>query len=292
MTTHSSCLLCQSSNLKQLGRYYNSHRIVKCQDCRFVFIEKVPSEEEIKQYYSIYGYAEDRPASPITIKRYQKLLKEFEIYRHTNQILEVGCGKGDFLVEARKNHWEVQGTELSERGAQLCIKKGIRTHYGTLQENLFPPNYFDVIVAIEVIEHINNPREFICQISRFLRSGGLFYCTTPNFNSIVRYILQEKYSVIHYPEHLCYYTPKTLKDIMRRNGLFLQKIETTGIDFDRLFPNKELKNVLKVDNESIRIKTEKNLLLKLAKQFANFILDTTKLGVTIRGYFVKGDLSA
>ncbi|MFN3680217.1 class I SAM-dependent methyltransferase [Thermosynechococcus sp.] len=153
--------------------------MVKCQDCSFVFIEKVPSEEELKQYYSIYCYAEDRPVSSITIKRYQKLLKEFEAYRHNNRILELGCGKGDFLLEARKNHWEVQGTEISERGAQLCIDKGIRTHYGTLREDLFPPSYFDVIVAIEVIEHINNPKEFICQIFRFLRTGDFFIVQLP-----------------------------------------------------------------------------------------------------------------
>ncbi|HIK26379.1 MAG: class I SAM-dependent methyltransferase [Thermosynechococcus sp. Uc] len=290
MTVHSNCLLCQSSNLKKLRRYYNSHHIVKCQDCGFVFIEKVPSEEELKQYYSIYSYAEDRPVSPVTIKRYQKLLKEFEIYRNSNQILEIGCGKGDFLLEARKNYWEVQGTELSERGAQLCIDKGIKTHYGTLREDLFPSNYFDVIIAIEVIEHINNPRELIYQISRFLRRGGLFYCTTPNFNSIVRYILQEKYSIIHYPEHLCYYTPKTLRELMVKNGFLCKKVETTGIDFDRLFPKKELRNLLKVDNEKIRIATEKNSLLNFAKRAANFILATTSLGGTIRGYFIKGCL--
>lgn len=184
----------------------------------------------------------------------------------------------------------MQGTELSERGAQLCIDKGIRTHYGTLREDLFPSNYFDVIVAIEVIEHINNPREFICQISRFLRPGGLFYCTTPNFNSIVRYILRENYSVINYPEHLCYYTPKTFKELMVKNGFLCKKVVATGIDFDRLFPKKELRDALRVNNEKIRIATEKNSLLNLAKRAANFILATTSLGVTLKGYFIKGCL--
>jgi 2-polyprenyl-3-methyl-5-hydroxy-6-metoxy-1,4-benzoquinol methylase len=58
---------------------------------------------------------------------------------------------------------------------------------GALSVSMFEENYFDVITSFEVMEHLNNPHVELRAISRLLRPGGLFYCTTPNFNSAMRY---------------------------------------------------------------------------------------------------------
>ena len=90
---------------------------------------------------------------------------------------------------------------------------------------LNPINYnfkFDIITSFEVVEHINNPKEEINNYNQILRKGGLFYCTTPNFNSLSRRILKAKWNTICYPEHLSYYTIKTLTKLLKDTNFHLK----------------------------------------------------------------------
>ncbi len=119
--------------------------------------------------------------SPLTIESYNVLLDEFEKYRKTNKILDVGCGRGFFLTQAKKRGWEVYGTEYSPKAVELCASNGIDMKTGKLSTDLFNIKDFDIITSFEVLEHINNPNEELKHINNLLRKGGLFYCTTPKF---------------------------------------------------------------------------------------------------------------
>ena len=102
---------------------------------------------------------------------------------------------------------------------EICRKKGISMHKGVLNTENYEEESFDIITSFEVIEHINNPIPELKNFYKLLRKGGLVYLTTPNFNSLLRYRLKSEYNVICYPEHLSYYTPKTLK-----KGVFKYRI--------------------------------------------------------------------
>ena len=97
-------------------------------------------------------------------------------------------------------------------------------HQGKLNPENYEPRSFDVIISIEVIEHINNPREEIQNFKSILRSGGGVYLTTPNFNAASRMVLKEKWNVLAFPEHLCYYTPKTIKHLFQLQNFSAVKI--------------------------------------------------------------------
>jgi SAM-dependent methyltransferase len=109
---HRRCLLCQSNRLKPL-RGYESARLVRCGECRFVVSGAVPSASELVEHYETYG--RDDYLSPLTARRYHELLDRFEAARVNNRILDVGCGVGHFLGVAKERGWEVYGTELTER---------------------------------------------------------------------------------------------------------------------------------------------------------------------------------
>ena len=99
---HARCIICKSENLKLLEEYESSH-LCKCLSCGFVFSKKIPTEKELKNHYG--GYSRNI-LSPITIKRYNEILDEFEQIGKTNKLLDVGCGIGYFLEEAKKRGWE------------------------------------------------------------------------------------------------------------------------------------------------------------------------------------------
>lgn len=285
---HSSCLICKSSLLKDLKNYEFAF-LTKCQKCHFVFSKKKPTQKELIDHYE--GYGRNDYLSPITIKRYNELIDEFEKFKKNGKILDVGCGIGYFLEVAKKRGWTVYGTEYTEEAIKICKSKGIKMQEGKLNPDNYNIEEFDIITSFEVLEHINNPIEEISNFYKILRKGGLVYLTTPNFNSISRYYLKANYNVITYPEHLCYYTPKTLKNLFKEINFNVLKLKTTGISITRIKTSKKISNQAyiseKSDDEILRKKIEKNLILKIIKQIINFILSVSGKGNSLKGWFIK-----
>ncbi|MCS7019599.1 MAG: class I SAM-dependent methyltransferase [Cytophagales bacterium] len=300
---HNGCLICQSPRLQRLERYYAKDYLVKCQQCGFVFAQKIPSLQELEAYYE--GYGRNDYLSPITVKRYEELLQSWEGYRQTNRLLDVGCGVGYFLETAKKKGWQVYGTEYTERAVAICAAKGITMQKGELNPALYTPESFDIITSFEVMEHICQPREEVAKFKYLLRKGGIVYITTPNFNSTLRYYLQEHYNIIAYPEHLSYYTPATLQRLMETMGFKKIWIRTTGISPMRLMSS--LRNKRKKESnaiglpaelppvyvapespdERLRQSFESSLLMNLAKHSINRVLSWLGVGDSLKGLFVK-----
>ncbi|PKP22928.1 MAG: hypothetical protein CVU05_01920 [Bacteroidetes bacterium HGW-Bacteroidetes-21] len=284
------CILCGSANIFNIKGYESNH-LVKCKKCDLIFVSRIPTNEELLNYYNNYAQTEEVYFSEITKRRYLVLLDEFQSYRKTNRILDIGCGKGYFLEIAKENGWEVYGTDISFSNAKNGLRRGINIINSELKNEMFVDSFFDVITSFEVIEHINNPQKEIGLIKKYLRKGGLFYCTTPNINSLARFWLKNSYSVFVYPEHLSFYSRKTLKRLLLDNKFISKGIQTTGFSLARMksskiINNKDISGVSSID-ERTRSLFEKNLFLRGFKNFLNGILNITGTGITIKGYFIK-----
>lgn len=286
---HSNCLICGSEDLTPLKKF-NSANLCKCGSCGFTFARRIPDEAELDDFYKS-EYDVTRYFSPITVKRYEEFLDRCEVERKHNRILDIGAGYGFLLEIAKKRGWEVYGTEIIGPALDACRGKGIQMFEGTLADIDFGELQFDVIVSIEVIEHLNTPKPFVTKVHELLRPGGLFYITTPNFDSTLRYWLGEKYDVIGYPNHLCYYTAKTLKTLLETNGFVSEEIRTTGFSITRLKTSKGQSDQEYVsetsDDEMLRYKIEKSVTLRGMKTTANEMLNLLKIGDSLKGFFRK-----
>lgn len=285
---HKKCLLCNSQRISALSGFEKAH-LCTCQSCGFVFAQKIPTQKELVEHYE--GYQRNDYLSPITIKRYHELLDKFEPYRKTGRILDVGCGIGYFLEVAKERNWKVYGTEYTDDAIKICSDKGITMQQGKLDPNGFEPGSFDIITSFEVIEHINNPLEEINNFNKLLRIGGLVYVTTPNFNSLLRYRLKDQYNVITYPEHLSYYTPKTIKRLFVQRGFKKLSITTTGISLTRLKTSKGTSSQAFIsadsDDEQLRNQIETKWHLQLVKKIINTTLSLLGVGDSLKGWFIK-----
>lgn len=288
MEKHKKCLLCNSTKLKKLDKYAKDH-LVKCRSCGFVFCEPIPTDEELTTFYNRYPYILD--ISPISFKRYGEILDRMEPFRKTNNLLDIGCGSGHFLEVAKARGWNVWGTEFTDKAIAISEGKGITFHKGRLDAANYEPELFDVVTSFEVIEHINNPKEDMTEVKKILRKGGLFYVTTPNFNSVSRLMLGAKWNCIIYPEHLSYYTSKTLRRFLKSQGFIRKEIQTTGISLKRFkqstrdaaTPAKTYNNF----DEELREKIETKLSLQILKTIINGVLNFTRRGDSLKGYFIK-----
>ena len=285
---HQRCLITNALDLYPLKGYEKDY-LVKSKSSGFVFCERIPTNEELLNHYNNYpiGYGVD---SAITTTRINEALDGFEKFRKTNKMLDVGCGPGLFLIEAKKRGWEVYGTEFTDNQLQYLNDKGIKTLKGKLSIDSFEAGMFDVIISSEVIEHINNPVEEMQHFYRLLRKGGLVYITTPNFNAIERFFLKGNYNIIEYPEHLCYYTPKTINLLLSNNGFKKLKVTTTGISIARIKKSLRRKNNESTENvasdEALREQLETGYK-RYIKLFINGILNLFGVGNSLKAWYVK-----
>lgn len=288
MSEHKQCLICNSPKLKDLADYKQFY-LVQCRDCSFIFSKRIPTVQELEEHYQ--GYGRNDYLSPITIKRYHEILDRFEPYRKTNKLIDVGCGIGYFLEVAKERGWEVYGTEYTQDAVDICREKGIIMHKGALDTTNYDLGSFDVVTSFEVIEHINNPQEELANFNALLRPSGIVYVTTPNFNALQRYYLKDKYNVICYPEHLSYYTPKTIAHLFKQQGFRKQEIQTTGISLTRFKTSMKTSDEAFISetstDEQLRNKIEGNKLLQVIKSTVNTTLTWIGKGDALKATFVK-----
>lgn len=284
ISLHRNCLICNGESFQSLEEKLNHRHLVRCTNCGFIFFRRIPTTAELEHHYA--GYPRNNALSEITVKRYNDLLDQFEAYRKTGRILDVGCGDGHFLAVAAKRGWSVYGTEFTDEAVAAGKRNGAEVFKGRIQEFNLADN-FDVITSFEVLEHIYDLREHTACIYSLLRKGGLFYFTTPNINALSRRILGGKWTIIEYPEHLSYYTTKTINRLLGMAGFRKLSMRTTGISLQRFSASVKQSAPVAGKDEQARQKIEKSSFLRFAKSVLNGLLNLLKLGDTLKGFYVK-----
>ncbi|MBI5631772.1 MAG: class I SAM-dependent methyltransferase [Elusimicrobia bacterium] len=135
----------------------------------------------------------------------------------SGRLLEVGCATGFFLNAARLTY-EVHGVEPS-RWARDYARENLKLEISErdLKTARFPDGHFDVVAAIDVIEHVPDPAGLLAEIRRVLKPGGVLYLVTPDIDSLSARLLRGKWWGLR-PAHIYYFSPKTLQELLRRQG--------------------------------------------------------------------------
>src|SRR5262245_36483937 len=217
------CGVCGARRLAPRRRYRQA-MLVDCASCGHTMAGRVPSQHELEAHYRLYD--RDRSISPITVRRYDELLSSLDRFRKLNRLLDFGCGSGHFLVAARRQGWEVDGVELDEDAIRACADRGLEVGR---EIGSFESGAFDVVTAIEVVEHLDDPLESLRQFRRVLRPGGAAYVTTPNFDSLTRRLLGPRWRIVEYPEHLQYFTSRSLGQAAGRSEFEVTLMGSSGI---------------------------------------------------------------
>lgn len=286
---HANCPLCSANSSSSFVGYERAF-LHKCNACNFVYSTQIPSDAELEAYYS-NDYELTEFFSPITAKRYHAILDGFDHLKQTNNLLDIGAGNGFFAEIAIQRGWSVYGTELTDETINIAAQKGVKMAKGKLENLDFEPNSFDVVVCIEVIEHVSFPKSFVSEIHTILRKGGVVYITTPNFNSLSRRRLKSHYDVINYPNHLSYFTSKTLTKLLNAHGFAKESLKTTGMSRTRRKTSLGKSNQAFVsetsDDEILRHRIEKSWVLRTLKASVNCFLGLFRLGDSLKAAFIK-----
>lgn len=177
------------------------------------------------------------------------------------KVLHLGCTNYPYTKEALDNnmllHFELEktagelyGFDFDERGLEILEKSGVKNLYRADLEKLEEVALdvtFDVIIAGEMIEHLSNPGLFLRGIKRFMNRETNLIITTINAYCGLRFLIYGlrgkggSNEPVH-PDHVAYYSYKTLSLILERENLeikdfYFYDIGTEHRQFNRWFYN-------------------------------------------------------
>jgi 2-polyprenyl-3-methyl-5-hydroxy-6-metoxy-1,4-benzoquinol methylase len=223
-----ACPACFKSDSKSIGTK-NEFEILVCRNCQTLFTSRVPEFDEAENYDEYYT-EKNLQVPEFTNQRLREILDNFEPYRQSNRLLDVGFGAGTILQVAAEKKWEAFGMEVSESAIKQARAQGFNVFHGELWEADYPEHYFDVVTASEIIEHLPDPQRFLKEVARILRPGGLLWATTPSSRGLSYRLIGLDWSIIFPPEHIQLFSKKAMARMLEEAGFSQYKIHTHGVN--------------------------------------------------------------
>jgi 2-polyprenyl-3-methyl-5-hydroxy-6-metoxy-1,4-benzoquinol methylase len=224
-----ACPLCDSDQRQVAFRLDRPYRVARCATCGFYYLYPRLFEDTMREAYrqssyyeaGAFGYADtsyiaQEPALRATFKR---LLCNLGKHGLTGgKLLEIGCGYGYLLDEARFFFDRRVGTEFSPEAAETARATGAEVFVGGI-EQVPAQAKFDCLLATQVIEHVYEPLPFLKRLANHTKLGGHIVLATPNIGGVLRKLMGSRWPSLKAPEHVLYFDFRTLSLLMRQAGL-------------------------------------------------------------------------
>jgi SAM-dependent methyltransferase len=143
------------------------------------------------------------------------------------RVLDVGCATGTLLRWLRDRGWQTTGVEISPSAVYARAERGLDVRSLPLEENHFPPDSVDLVLASHLIEHLNDPAAFVREARRVLRGGGYFLVTTPNIGGFQARLFGGGWRSAIF-DHLYLFSRRTLKALLVDAGFAIEGVYTWG----------------------------------------------------------------
>ncbi len=222
VTEYVSCDLCGSDDHELLYSRFDpvtqrEYNLVECR-CGMAFVNPMPTPESIPRLYPD-DYLKDKQDMTPLYSRMMEFLPEVE----NGKLLDVGCGRGDFIHHAATFGWQVGGVDLIDWKSPHKVP--IRV--GDFLTMSLPEHCYDVVTAWAVLEHVRQPSLFFKRASELVKEGGHFVFVVPNFDAPgMRHACTEDI-----PRHLHLFTPEAVNAYLAEYGMSAEAIFHT----DRLY---------------------------------------------------------
>ncbi|MDP4281012.1 MAG: class I SAM-dependent methyltransferase [Bacteroidota bacterium] len=233
------CPICGSGDFENyltVRDYFFSEEefsIVKCSGCGFKFTNPRPAKNEIEKYYNTNEYLshDTEKNDPITLIyrtiRDINIRSKFNLVKRYStgyNLLDIGCGTGEFIQYCEKNGYIVNGIEPNEKARKHALdNNGIpvfdESHLDDEQDA-----GKDVVTLWHVIEHVHDLNERMKQIHRLLKKEGTLIIAVPNNNSPDCRKYGRLWAAWDVPRHLYHFETSTMKHLAENYGFEIRKI--------------------------------------------------------------------
>jgi 2-polyprenyl-3-methyl-5-hydroxy-6-metoxy-1,4-benzoquinol methylase len=246
-----TCPICEVFDILVLYTKVGDVDLRRCRSCGSVIRFNRPTQNQAlslhnNSEYFEYPYFQNRRNNTY---RWRKNAENIVYLLHSIKIsfslrnknhMDIGCDTGGLLKSFYEMYNTIPfGVDVSKTAIESLARERINHFYGIL-ENLKNSQTFNLITAIDVIEHVAEPLNFFKKIRESLNDDGFFYFETPNIRSLIYKLgfylnllripfLKKSLERLFPPEHLQYYSREGLKEIAEKAGLKILMLKSKSI---------------------------------------------------------------
>lgn len=251
------CIIC--NNQDQVSPYCSFDKLeyVQCDSCGLIYVDNFANNEDMYRAYTGGGLKSLRRKlfAPLrkmrSIKGYAHFLhrargilsfaKQYIEVGQDKKYLDIGCNKGFLLAAGIEENFDVYGVEL----VTVLVRPFCNT-YPRFSEQVysdkfcdvaqrFDADYFDLITAIDVVEHFEEPLADLKEVHRILKKGGVFVIQTPDIDCEQAKTLKCNWGALKPLEHLHLFGGKNFIDFAKQAGFSEVTIHDAFEDADGNF---------------------------------------------------------
>lgn len=229
------CIVCSSNRTELWGigwddQYFTSpdqFTYLRCPECRSVSVNPMLSDRLAEIYPTNY-YAYSPPSANLVSRvklwldkrNYRQLLRRITTDRI--RVLDIGGGSGwqlDILKSVDPRIHYTCEVDLDAKGAEIARQAGHASFCGRI-EDFQSPEHFELILLLNLIEHVPNPREILEKVAALLAPGGLALIQTPNYDSLdARLFRKKNWGGLHCPRHFVLFELEGFSRLCAQAGL-------------------------------------------------------------------------
>lgn len=259
LSTTPGCVTCHGARFR-LMYLVNGYQIVRCSACGTAQAWPRPTQRELIEFYTEnyfaggadgVGYDDYQRLAEFNAKLQWRLLLRYlrnDLVVNANSVLDVGCATGGFLAEAKADGWQAHGTELSASAASRAREHfGLSVDDGVLVPHL-PSRQFDLVTMWHVLEHLIDPIEALASLVPHVTPlSGVFFAEMPNWSSLGRRVRGAEWSQLRPPEHINFFTEKSLATIAQKAGFSAVRVHS-------IYPRTPLRHVPQTQRPKVLFK--------------------------------------
>ena len=201
-----------------------------------------PKLEDLPSYYKSSAYISHTDSNKSLTDKLYQIVKKYALNKkvilinlfNTNEknILDVGCGTGDFLLNCKNNGWNVVGVEPSIIAKENAESKLGNNEASIIYSDLSEINStkFDVITLWHVLEHVPNLENYISKLKSLLKPNGVLVVAVPNFKSYDAKYYKEYWAAYDVPRHLWHFSKNSIQLLFSNVKMHVEKIHPMMFD--------------------------------------------------------------
>ncbi|MCD4729662.1 MAG: class I SAM-dependent methyltransferase [Bacteroidales bacterium] len=248
MNIISQCPICNSSIFSEFlttQDYFltNENFIInQCSTCGFKFTNPRPALDDLTKYYESVEYISHSNADKGLINRIYQIVRTLTLknkaklintYVSEGQILDIGCGTGEFLNAMQQNEFIATGIEPNQEARKQAKKKYGLAVYDESDINVLSKKYYDVITLWHVLEHVFHLNERVSQIKELITEDGILVVALPNPASWDAKHYEKFWAAYDCPRHLYHFDQLAVKNLFKNYGFEI--INQKPMHFDSFY---------------------------------------------------------